>query len=209
MYMSNHKDTLACYVIYYGKVTNTKITSAEMTGIDSRGMDISYKTPSSGDEKISIRIGFEPPLSGYEEVKPRLLSMKAHAAEALGMAPVPRITKFTITSRAWLVTGALMTLLTYVTLSPPLSSVVPSHLYAGSFIRDIVGDGVVKLAWGIVVVTHTAESLYTAKLVKRHGTPFGVGAMYILGTLFFGFPAWTELKKNVQEARIDSILKGK
>jgi hypothetical protein len=36
MYMSNHKDTLACYVIYYGKVTNTKITSAEMTGIDSR-----------------------------------------------------------------------------------------------------------------------------------------------------------------------------
>jgi len=172
-------------------------------------MDISYKTPSSGGEKISIRIEFEPPLSGYEEVKPRLLSMKANAEEALGMVPVPQITKFTITSRAWLVTGALMTLLTYVTLSPPLSSVVPSYLYAGSFIRGIVGDGAVKLAWGIVVVTHTAESLYTAKLVQRHGTPFGVGAMYILGTLLFGFPAWIELKKNVQAARIDSILKGK
>lgn len=48
-------------------------------------MDISYKTPSSGDGKISIRIEFEPPLSGYEEVKPRLLSMKADAEEALGM----------------------------------------------------------------------------------------------------------------------------
>jgi hypothetical protein len=48
-------------------------------------MDISYKTPSSGGEKISIRIEFEPPLSGYEEVKPRLLSMKANAEEALGM----------------------------------------------------------------------------------------------------------------------------
>lgn len=89
--------------------------------------------------------------------------------------PVPQITKFTITSRWWLATGALMTLLTYVTLSPPLSSIVPSYLYAGSFIRDIVGDGVVKLAWGTVVVMHTAESFYTAKLVKRHGTPFGVG----------------------------------
>lgn len=36
MYMSNHKDTLASYVIYYGKVANTKITNTEMTGIDSQ-----------------------------------------------------------------------------------------------------------------------------------------------------------------------------
>ena len=33
--------------------------------------------------------------------------------------------------------------------------------------------------------------------------------MYILGTLLFGYPGWLELKKNVQVARIDSILKGK
>ena len=36
MYMSSHKDTLASYVIYHGKVANTKITNAEMTSIDSR-----------------------------------------------------------------------------------------------------------------------------------------------------------------------------
>jgi hypothetical protein len=36
MYMSNHKDTLASYVIYHGKVANTKITNAEMTKIDSK-----------------------------------------------------------------------------------------------------------------------------------------------------------------------------
>ena len=48
-------------------------------------MNISYQTLPSGDEKISIRIEFKPPLSGYEEVKPRLLSMKADAEEALGM----------------------------------------------------------------------------------------------------------------------------
>ena len=35
MYMSNHKDTLASYVIYHGKVATTRITNAEMTGIDS------------------------------------------------------------------------------------------------------------------------------------------------------------------------------
>lgn len=48
-------------------------------------MNIKYQTPSSGNEKISVRIGFDPPLSGYEEVKPRLLSMKADAEESLGM----------------------------------------------------------------------------------------------------------------------------
>lgn len=48
-------------------------------------MDIRYQSPSSGDGKVSIRIKFDPPLSGYEEVKPRLLSMKAVAEEALGM----------------------------------------------------------------------------------------------------------------------------
>jgi hypothetical protein len=33
--------------------------------------------------------------------------------------------------------------------------------------------------------------------------------MYLLGTLVLGYPSWMELKKNVQAARIDSILKGK
>ena len=115
MYMSAHKDTLASYVIYHGKVTNTKITNAEMTGIDSKvpailehhmsrphclivlstqGMNISYRTPSSGNEKISVRIEFEPPLSGYEEVKPRLLSMKADAEESLGMVRVAAAATF-------------------------------------------------------------------------------------------------------------------
>jgi len=209
MYMSNHKDTLASYVIYHGKVANTRIANAEMAGIDSRGMDISYQTPSSSDGKMRIRINFEPPLSGYEEVKPRLLSMKVDAEEALGMVSVPQITKFTITSRAWLVTGTLMAFLTYVTLSPSVYGTAPPYLYAGSFIRDLVGDRAIKFSWGILVVLHAAESLYTATLVKRHRTPFGVGTMYIIGTLLFGFPACLELKKNVQAARIDSILKGK
>lgn len=36
MYMSSHKDTLASYVIYHGKMTNAKITNAEMIRIDSK-----------------------------------------------------------------------------------------------------------------------------------------------------------------------------
>ena len=155
-------------------------------------MNINYQTPSSGNEKISVRIEFEPPLSGYEEVKPRLLSMKADAEESLGMVrprpqpssnwfvdtvsqtPAPQITKFTV-SRSWLLPLGMMASLLYVTLSPPLSNAIPPYLYPGSLIRDFVGDRFVQFSWGIVVVFHGLESLYTATLVKRHKTPFGVG----------------------------------
>ena len=69
-----------------------------------------------------------------------------------------------------------MAFLTYTTLSPPLSdNAAPLYLYPGSFVRNLVGDGIIKLSWGIVVVAHAAESLYTATLVRRHRTPFGVG----------------------------------
>lgn len=35
--------------------------------------------------KKQVRVVLDPPLSGYEDVKPRLLEMKAIAQEGLGM----------------------------------------------------------------------------------------------------------------------------
>ena len=46
-------------------------------------MDLTYLTKLGGTTQ-SVRVVFDPPLAGYEEVKPRLLSMKADADEALG-----------------------------------------------------------------------------------------------------------------------------
>ena len=53
-------------------------------------MNLKYKTKSKGDEEKEVRVTFDPPLSGYEEVKPRLLSMTADAQEALGMVSKDR-----------------------------------------------------------------------------------------------------------------------
>lgn len=36
-------------------------------------------------EKKVVRVAIEPPLKGYDDVKPRLLAMKAEAQEGLGM----------------------------------------------------------------------------------------------------------------------------
>ena len=32
--------------------------------------------------------------------------------------------------------------------------------------------------------------------------------LYLLTTLFWGFPVWQDFRARVQEARIDSIMKG-
>lgn len=48
-----------------------------------QGMKLSYQTKANSSRQ-SVHVSFDPPLAGYEEVKPRLLSMKADADEALG-----------------------------------------------------------------------------------------------------------------------------
>src|SRR6267142_5140190 len=56
-------------------------------------MDLEYKIKGSTGKPQVVRVEFDPPLLSYDEVKPRLLSMKADADEALGTVrpshPVP------------------------------------------------------------------------------------------------------------------------
>lgn len=48
-------------------------------------MTLLYKVKGQLDPEKSVRVDFDPPLAGYEEVKPRLLAMTADAQESLGM----------------------------------------------------------------------------------------------------------------------------
>ncbi|KAG6875100.1 hypothetical protein C0992_005206 [Termitomyces sp. T32_za158] len=77
-YMSGHPDTLVAYAKWFGKVREP-ITSAEMTRIDTK----------NGTKK-EVHVPIDPPLKGYEDVKPRLLDMKATAQEKLGMMGAQR-----------------------------------------------------------------------------------------------------------------------
>ncbi|CDO76844.1 hypothetical protein BN946_scf185033.g41 [Trametes cinnabarina] len=199
MYMSNHPDTLVSYVRYWGKVTE-HVTSAKMTSID---------TKTKGGVSKDVRIVFDPPLSGYEEVKPRLLSMKADAEEELGMVPAPQITSFRYTPKM-LQTGIPLALLIYTTFSPTPNSPNYSPLFApADYIRSIIPPWMITFSWGLVVSFHWLESFYTLYLCKKHRTPFIVGLQYWLATVALGFPVWIELRRQVQEARIESIMKGK
>ncbi|KZP06710.1 hypothetical protein FIBSPDRAFT_763981 [Athelia psychrophila] len=206
-YMSSHPDTLVAYARYFGKVTEN-ISSAEMTAIDTKArpfpdMTLTCTIKGSSQKKVVV-VEIDPPLSGYEEVKPRLLSMKADAQEGLGMIKAPRITDFRLAPGSFRPIGlyAMLAYLSYPNYSPsPLMT--PSRV-----INTFVG-GWSTVRYGVLalVVIHILESFYTLSLCIKAKTGFKVGSLYILNTLVSGLYAWKDLRKRIQAARIESVMK--
>ncbi|KAG6852828.1 hypothetical protein C0991_008866 [Blastosporella zonata] len=190
-YMSGHPDTLVAYAKWFGKVTEP-ITSAEMTSIDSK----------DGSKK-AVYVPIEPPLKGYDDVKPRLLDMKATAQEKLGMIKAPQINSFHYPPDA-LKTGLFMATLFYFFFVPTDGS---SPLYEpAKFVHSTIGSAPVNYLTYLIGGAHVLESVYTFTLCRKH-TGFFTGALYVLNTMALGFPIWQDLRKRIQTARIDSVMK--
>jgi len=198
-YMSNHPDTLVAYAAHYGRLTS-KVSSAKMEKIEATGMTISYKL--AKDEKVgTVRVKFDPPLLGYEEVRPRLTSMKLDAEEALGMSKAPPITTYYIPAKS-LITVVLLIALSLTTWPPPQLAEL-----ARTTQNTIGGFLTIKIIWGVVAVSHGLEGLYTLVLCRRHSTGIVIGAAWVISVLLCGFPFLSELRKLIHRARIDSIAK--
>ncbi len=159
-------------------------------------MTLTYTTSASKDaKKKSVRVEFNPPLSGYDEVKPRLLNMKVDAEEALGMvsktphippshsphlsfppqAKAPQLSTFHITNRVF-ETGVMIAALLYSTFSPPPTS--PSYhpiFTVATWIQNAFPHGFIKACWIFMVTVHVLETFYTISLCRKHRTPFLVG----------------------------------
>jgi len=203
MYMSNHPDTLVAYVKYFGKVKE-KVSSAKMTSIDTNGMNLSYRVSDSKAEK-EVRVTFDPPLSGYDEVKPRLLGMTADAQESLGMTKAPQITTFELKTGGLWKAGVPLSCLAYVLLSPWYSGAqwsVGQYLYYG------IGRTGMALIGASCALVHALEALYVARLCSKHRTGPVIGFQYTFWTFLFGFTVLIPFRKRIQKARIDSIMKG-
>ncbi|KAK0206562.1 hypothetical protein DFS33DRAFT_1381672 [Desarmillaria ectypa] len=202
MYMSSHPDTLVAYAKFYGQVKEN-IKSAEMSAIDTKSMTLTC-TLSNGLKK-EVVVVLEPPLKGYEDVKPRLLEMKALAQEGLGMIKAPHITtfRFPTTVNTWF-TVLLVGSLLYIDIS---SSHPESPLYLpGRLARSYIGSYLKPMLWSVAGI-HALESLYTLHLCRKHHTGVVVGAQYVFFTLILGFNVWVDLRKRIQAARIESVMK--
>lgn len=162
-------------------------------------MTLKYKVKGkAAAEEKDVRVEFDPPLAGYEEVKPRLLGMTADAQEALGMVrsviiplfftpsltlalalllipktKAPQITSFELPKDAPLKTGVPLLLLVYTTLSPWYSG--PQWEPGHWLFRSFGGQSVFKGLWIVVGIVHVLEALYVQRLCVRHRTGFSVG----------------------------------
>ncbi|THH12472.1 hypothetical protein EW146_g7658 [Bondarzewia mesenterica] len=203
--MSGHPDTLVSYAKYYGKIEE-HITSAKMESIDSKGMKLSYQTKANPSSRQSVHVPFDPPLLGYEEVKPRLLAMKADADEALGTAKAPPITSFRLPLRTY-ETFSLISLLVYTTWAPEGDA--SSFWSFAHFLRSMVGgQKTLTGIWIFLGIAHTGEGLYAAYLTRKHQMPLLTAISYITAAAMFGYPVLLDLRARIQTARIESIMKG-
>jgi len=197
-YMSNHPDTLVAYVRHQGRVSE-EVQSAKMTSIDQQAMSLTYKLVHSPSTEKSILIPFDPPLTGYSEVKPRLLSLKLDAEESLGMTPRPQLKSFRIPRGMFTQTGPLMLFLLYTTYgeSEPVR-----------WLRATVGgDRTIVGIWWFVAIVHGLESLYALSLCRRHRTGWVNGILFVFATLLVGAPIWVDMRRRIQRMRIESINK--
>jgi hypothetical protein len=202
MYMSSHPDTLVAYAKWYGKVSEP-ISSAEMSAIDTKSMTLSCKLKNGKTKEV--RVPIDPPMTGYDDVKPRLLEMKAIAQEGLGMIKTPKITTFNFPPSALQVPFILYPILAYFAYAPVNDSsllYLPPRLLA-NYVGSSVGYW---LLWS-VNVTHVFEAMYTWSLCRKHESGFLVSTTYVISTLICGFPIWKDLRKRIQDARIESVMK--
>ncbi|KAJ7472017.1 hypothetical protein FB451DRAFT_1251689 [Mycena latifolia] len=202
MYMSNHPDTLVAYAKWYGKVVEP-VTSAEMSEISTKSMTLTC-TLKNGSKKAVV-VAIEPPLAGYEDVKPRLLEMKALAQEGLGMIKSPKLATFQFPNTVFTQTFFPICALLYCTFFPADSAL--AFFAPARFIYPYVQGTILTCSWAFLLVTHFLEALYIFSLARKHAGNFSTGAAYVLGTLLFGFPIWIDMRKRIQAARIDSVMK--
>ena len=155
-------------------------------------MTLKYTTDAGKGKEVQkeIRVPFNPPLAGYDDVKPRLLEMKVDAEKALGMVRIltlthgnildtniwqaknPQITTFELGPDAWK-SGLLFVTIVYLTVSPPFDSPTYGPLFfPGTSARAALPANAMAWTWGVFAVLHGAESLYTYSLCRRHKTSF-------------------------------------
>ncbi|KAH8813830.1 hypothetical protein DL96DRAFT_1821064 [Flagelloscypha sp. PMI_526] len=230
MYMSSHPDTLVAYAKHFGKHTGP-LKSAQMTAIDTKSMTLKLTLP--GEKTKDVVIPIEPPLKGYDDVKPRLLEMKAIAQESLGMIKTPIINEF-----AW-PKSLFMTLIPEIfqayTMVPifwtPPPSLLPYFALTNNWIRPFFGDTTLTVILGLTIAVHLGETLFVYRLARKHAGSFRVGVsvlpsfqactnfgtdhhlpfpsqfLNVIGTALLGFPILMDFRKRITEARINSVMK--
>ncbi|CCA71551.1 hypothetical protein PIIN_05488 [Serendipita indica DSM 11827] len=205
-YMSQHKDTLIAYVMYYGKsqVHETPV-DAKMVGIDQQKMNLAYQLRDSA-KWHELTVEFDPPLSGYDAAKTPPLTTFALKPSMFNAVPVLLILaalsaapyeKQTISRES--VSPALRPYIDTVnTVSHALTSVRQALPFT---------PNTSYIVWGTIGVIHVSLALLVVFLSLQRHASLRIGSAWVLSTLLLSYPAVFEFRSHLQAARIQSIHK--
>ncbi|KAJ7226977.1 hypothetical protein GGX14DRAFT_627690 [Mycena pura] len=202
-----HPDTLVGYAKWYGKVAEP-ITSAELSAIDIKSMTLTC-TLKDGPNKVVV-VKMHPPLVRHQDVKPRLLEMKALSQEGLGMIKSPQITSFQRPHQARVgVASIIWSVIPYGAFAPSNAPGGSLLLAPAHFMHSYISPQWFKIALAIIAGIHVLDSLYALSLCRKHRASFLVTIAYVFSTLFIGRPIWMDLEKHIQNMRIKSVMNQK
>lgn len=214
-YMSNHADTLVAYICHHleqqskhskgSKASSTQakdVKEPRMLKITSNDMELQYKDAADSLAVKQVTVPFDPPLAGYEEVRPRLLQMKLEAENAIGMAKKPTVAVYRLPSlRNALIVISLLLLW--------IGCATQENDY-GSFgkIRRLFGGWWTIRATGLVIVVlHSLEAAFQFRSCQRFSMPMQQTLLWTFTTFILGFASLLEFRKVIREARIASVGK--
>ncbi|KAM0205353.1 hypothetical protein ACHAPQ_005417 [Fusarium lateritium] len=186
-----HTREISYYLRHYTRLSASAASSPTLKDIDLNGMTIK-----SHDGKNHY-VPFTPPLSGWAEVKGRIIEMANTARESLGLSDII-VTAYTPPEGFGIfVTGAV---LFYFFCAAALPWVQP-----GTRIWELLNDGfpggaaffhwlVNAIFWPVIAI-HTVECFFFDRKLQRHGVErFSRQWLLWLSNCFFeGFPAFQRL----------------
>lgn len=205
---SDHHDALSMFLEVYNKVPHAEAQTAQLEDIRLYGMTIStadYPNRAKSP-RTNFFIPFEPALSGYEEVRQKVVEMHKYCLKSLGRSDIT-IQEYR-RPRGF---GAVMftvCLATFIAFSRRSNFLPGSELYS-RLLHHVPNFAtfcykVQPLVIGSMVVIHTIEALHLSIYrLRPHSVAIGskVWSLWVLNDFIEGFTVLQRFDALVEEKR--------
>lgn len=203
VYLNSQQDMLLALIKHYRSDITGPLPHLNLE-VSSKGEFLELNYHDKQGKRESVKIELDPPLKTYRETRGRVLAMRDVAFKALGVPENPTIKTFTFPPAFPLFVPiiCLMALQAFTVLAPIGTPVAE---WIRGMVRHWGGPNFLMATVWFLVFMHSAESLYTLHLCNKHDTPFVEKIKWVVATLAFGYPVWTEFRTRVQKARMEAI----
>ncbi|ODV90926.1 hypothetical protein CANCADRAFT_2644 [Tortispora caseinolytica NRRL Y-17796] len=194
-----HETSLLDYVQHYCKMPRPR--RAVMTDISTEEVEVLYTMRSGQQKKVSLK--FQKPIKSLSLARDQLVRMAKVAAEGLGYSP------YTVSNFRFMNFPGFITFTGVTTIFASLA--VPSKYFdSDSLIFDYIPRDYLEytlkfeqfrfLIAMTVAAIHFVEACIMIRRTRFYRVPLGPRLLWVLATLFEGFPAMMRFSSEVEKA---------